>query len=200
MGTPGVVAAGASGRGCVKSIVAIVIVVVAITAGVIFVAFKSFSSAVPVFVPSSNVSSSSGSSSSSSGDLKLDPTVIADVAIMHKGLDARIPDWQAQKDTTVHHVPVADAGLPANFNTKEVVYGYCTPSQFYVFVLNITRPEDTTADSEGYEYVPGGNPSNCSPTGWHIMSSENAAPDWYFVTIDTSSATAMPSPTAVNGR
>jgi len=172
------------------------VVPVVVTMGAIIVV-RSILSVVPVV---SSTGSSANVSSGNSSDLKQDPTVITDIAIMNKGLESHIPDWQAQKDSVVHHVPVADSGLPSNFNTKEVAYGYCTPSQFYLFVLNITRPEDTTADSEGYEYVPGSNPSTCSPTGWRIMSSENAAPDWYFVTIDTASATAAPSPTAVNGR
>ncbi len=175
-GTP-VAVQRSSNRGCMFTLVLIPLLIVGIIAAIIFFAFQGVNKTI------GSISASVAQPGSSS--LGQDPTVVADLAIMHAALDSRIPGWRTNKDNTVHHVSVADAGLPDNFNTKEVEYGYCSRSQFYIFVLNITPPEDTTADTEGYEYVPGGDPVNCAPAGWKIMSSDTAATDWYFVTIDT---------------
>lgn len=159
----------------------------AVVVGAVVFALNRATSAIPsrISIPSL---------SSGNTDLSADPTVVADLSVMHNALDKRIAVWDKQTDVATHTVNASEAGLPADFNTKAVVYGRCTPSQFFVFVLNETRPEDTTADTEGYEYLPGGSPAACAPTGWHVMSVENAAPDWYFVTIDTTTA----SPTATH--
>jgi len=106
-------------------------------------------------------------------------------------LDKRFVLWQKQNDTEVHHISASEADLPANFNTKEVVYGHCSSGQFYSLVLNITPPEDTTADTEGYEYVSTGTPDGCAPDGWHIMTTDSVSPNWFWVTVDTHEATSV---------
>ncbi len=179
-----------SGRGCVFTMVLIPLFIVGVVGAIIFFAFQGVNNTVR------SVNASIAQSGGSTTSLGQDPTVVADLAIMHAALDKRIPGWEAQKDNVVHHVSVADAGLPNNFNTKEVVYGYCGASQFYLFVLNSSAPEDTSADTEGYEYVPSSSPVQCAPVGWQIMSSDTAASDWYFITADTKAATATPKGSA----
>jgi len=151
---------------------------------------------------SASLPNSSISSDSNGGNLAADPTVVADLAVMNTALDKRIAQWEKQNDTAVHHLSTSEADLPANFNTKEVVYGHCSSGQFYTLVLNITPPEDTTADTEGYEYVSTGTPGSCAPNGWHMMTSDNVSPNWFWVTIDTHQATAIagqPTAAPTNG-
>ncbi|MCC7449233.1 MAG: hypothetical protein IT324_17570 [Anaerolineae bacterium] len=116
---------------------------------------------------------------------------ISDLAIMHAALDAKIVEWRKVADRDVHHVSAAEAGFKPDFNTKEVVYGYCARDTFYVYVLNESRPGGFGADTEGYAYTPGSTPNNCVPDNWRIVKRDNAEGDWWFVTIRTYQATAI---------
>jgi hypothetical protein len=147
------------------------------------------------------------SNSQSTSDQQVKATTAADIAIMEKGILPRLPEWQSQSADEVHHVSYEGAGLPADFNTKEVVYGYCSAKQFYVYVLNLDPGTGLagTADSSGYVYLTGGSPYVCAPTGWRITGSETVSVHWYYVNIDTRAATApairtataVPPPTAI---
>ncbi len=122
---------------------------------------------------------------------------VQDLEEMHAALDSRLPVWQQVTDRQVHRASAEEAGFGPGSNTKEVDYGYCESGKFYVYVLEISRPERTYADTEGYAYTPGSNPRACHPSGWQIVSSDSAAKDWSFVTISTSQATyaaRTPSP------
>lgn len=147
------------------------------------------------------LSRGSTSSNTGSNNASIQATTAADIAIMNKALSNRLSAWQATTDNIVHHIAYQDAGLPANFNTKEVVYGHCTSGQFYLFVLNQDAGTGLSgsADSSGYAYTPASNPSACAPTGWTMTSSENDSGGWYYVNINTKAATAIanltPSPT-----
>jgi len=130
---------------------------------------------------------------------------ISDLAIMHAALDSKIVEWRKVADHDVHHVSAAEAGFKPDFNTKEVVYGYCARDTFYVYVLNESRPGGFGADTEGYAYTPGGHPANCAPANWRIVNRDDVGGDWWFVTINTYQATAIirmtqypqtPTPTA----
>lgn len=128
---------------------------------------------------------------------------LQDLAEMHSALDSRIPEWKKISDGAVHRVSASDAGFKPDSNTKEVNYGYCTGDYFYIYVIEESRPSGfTLADSEGYAYTPGSYPTACLPPNWNLVKVEEAAPDWYFVTLSTSGATQaargtnMPEPTA----
>jgi hypothetical protein len=144
------------------------------------------------------VLSSNRKESASTSDWQVKATTAADIAIMEKGIRPRLAAWQSQSVDEVHHVSYEAAGLPADFNTKEVVYGYCQPSQFYVYVLNLDPGTGLTgtADSSGYGYLTTGYPYGCAPTGWRITGSETAGTHWYYVNIDTRAATAPAIKTA----
>jgi hypothetical protein len=137
-------------------------------------------------------------SDSSSSDRQIKATTAADIAIMEEWILPRLEEWQSQSADEVHHVHYEAAGLPADFNTKEVVYGYCAPKQFYVYVLSLDPGTDLTgtADSSGYAYLPSSSPYVCAPTGWRITGSETAGVHWYYVNIDTHAATAPAIKTA----
>ena len=130
--------------------------------------------------------------SASTSDWQVKATTAADIAIMEKGILPRLAAWQSQSADDVHHVSYEGAGLPADFNTKEVVYGYCGSSRFYVYVLNLDPGTGLsgTADSSGYAYLTTGYPYGCAPTGWRITGSETAGTHWYYVNIDSRAATA----------
>jgi hypothetical protein len=136
--------------------------------------------------------SSGEKKSDSAGDWQAKATTAADIAIMEKGILPRLTEWRSEQDDQVHHVHYEVAGLPANFNTKEVVYGYCASKQFYVYVLNLDPGFGLsgTADSSGYAYLTSSTPYACAPTGWRITGSETANASWYYVNIDTKAATA----------
>jgi hypothetical protein len=130
---------------------------------------------------------------------------ISDLAIMHAALDEKIVEWRKVSDHDVHHVSAAEAGFKPDFNTKEVVYGYCARDSFYVYVLNESRPGGFSADTEGYAYTPDSYPADCAPANWSVLKRDNAEGDWWFVTISTYQATAIirmtqfpqtPTPTA----
>jgi hypothetical protein len=136
--------------------------------------------------------SSEKSRPDSAVDWRATGTTAADIAIMEKGILPRLTEWRSQNDDKVHHVHHESAGLPANFNTKEVVYGYCAPGQFYVYVLNLDPGIGLTgtADSSGYAYLTNSTPYRCAPQGWRITGSESAGASWYYVNIDSKAATA----------
>ncbi len=116
---------------------------------------------------------------------------VSDLAVMHAALDERILEWRKVADRAAHHVSAEEAGFKPDFNTKEVVYGYCARDTFYVYVLNVSRPGGFSADTEGYAYTPGGTPNDCAPDDWRIVSRDNVGGDWSFVTIDTYQATTV---------
>ena len=144
------------------------------------------------------VLSSNRKDSGSASDWQVKATTAADIAIMEKGIRPRLAAWQSQSADEVHHVSYEAAGLPADFNTKEVVYGYCGKSRFYVYVLNLDPGTGLAgmADSSGYAYLTDGNPYACAPTGWRITGSETASAHWHYVNIDTRAATAPAIKTA----
>ena len=144
------------------------------------------------------VISSNRRDSQPTSDWQVKATTAADIAIMEKGIQPRLAAWQSQSADEVHHVSYEAAGLPADFNTKEVVYGYCGPDRFYVYVLNLDPGTGLAgmADSSGYAYLTDGNPYVCAPTGWRITGSETASAHWYYVNIYTKAATAPAIKTA----
>lgn len=113
-----------------------------------------------------------------------------DLAQMHAALDIRILTWRTVTDLNVHHISASDAGFGAGDNTKEVVYGYCTKTEFYVYVLESSKPDGIIADTEGYVYRPDSySARGCHPLNWIIIDEDRAADDWSFVTISTDAAT-----------
>jgi hypothetical protein len=111
-------------------------------------------------------------------------TTSADIAIMTKSLGNKIPRWEETTDSLVHHVSGEAAGLPSDFNTKEVVYGQCTGQKFYMFVLNQNPGTNLgIADSSGYAYTPGSNPQTCAPDKWLMTTTEDDGGGWYYVTF-----------------
>ncbi len=121
-----------------------------------------------------------------------------DLAELHAALDGRISEWKKVGDGAVHHVGAPDAGLDDG-NTKEVLYGYCTVDQFYVYVLEMSRPGGYFTDTEGYAYTPGSYPNACHPEGFYIASDDNVGGGWHFITMRTDDATfrAMPTMTII---
>ncbi|MEP7287407.1 MAG: hypothetical protein ABI947_16745 [Chloroflexota bacterium] len=114
---------------------------------------------------------------------------IADLKEMHTALDKHIPLWKETSDRTVHRVVAEAADFKADSNTKEVDYGYCSETDFYVYVLESSRPGGFVADTEGYAYTPTNNPRSCLPDSWQIVEQDSVGDGWYFVTIRTSTAT-----------
>ncbi len=92
-----------------------------------------------------------------------------------------IPEW----------LNASDAGFPSGSNTRGVMYGYCDDQEtFYVYVLNISKPNHWTADAEGYAYTPNTSPPRCFPTGWKIVDYVSAEESgWYYMIADTDGAT-----------
>jgi len=176
-----------SGGGC--GIVGFVAIAIFIVGGIIFFAVRS---STPTLVDNSTSTPSSAVAlepGAAPADPALEATTTADLKVMHRVLDKELSTWMKDKTIKPHFVSPEDAGLPGDFNTREVVYGYCDASDFYMYVINITPPDGVSADSEGYAYTPGSSASACEPPGWKIVTTESATePDWTFVTIDTSAA------------
>jgi hypothetical protein len=115
---------------------------------------------------------------------------LADLTMMHGALDSQLPRWRELGSTTPTHVGAEAAGFADNTNTREVVYGYCddAKTQFYVYVLNESRPKFTySSDTEGYAYLTNQNPASCHPPEWtindYVRVEEEAG--WYFAIMRT---------------
>jgi hypothetical protein len=116
---------------------------------------------------------------------------LADLAQIHTAIDPRLADWKRDaKFDAPEWLNASDAGFPAGSNTRGVMYGYCDEQEtFYVYVLNISKPNHWSADSEGYAYTPNTSPSRCFPTGWKIVDYVSAEErGWYFMIADTDGA------------
>jgi hypothetical protein len=134
----------------------------------------------------------------------------ADLALIHEAIDPRLADWKRDaKLGQAEWLNASDAGFPSGSNTRGVMYGYCDKNEtFYVYVLNIGKPNHWKADAEGYAYVPNTSPTYCFPAGWEIVDYVSAEESgWYFMIASTTSkyginstllpATITPLPTSV---
>jgi hypothetical protein len=173
------------GLGCGITIAIFVLVIFGSIGVMIYSTQQAFNTAASAFTSMSTAFATDTNSS----DAALLATTQGDLGVMQSVLDPQIAKWEADKTIQAHYLTPDDVHLPTNFNTKEVVYGYCSAEEFYTYVLNVTKPEDVDADTEGYAYIPEGTPSSCVPKGWKIVTTETTPESqWTFVTIDTSAA------------
>ncbi len=137
---------------------------------------------------------------------------LSDLAMMHAAIDAKLPRWRELAGITPTHVSAEAAGFASDTNTGEVVYGYCDASKqtFYLYVLNEAPPQGVFfADTEGYAYINGSNPTLCHPTEWNMQDYVRVTEEanWYFAIMRTNrpspysteqpyTATPVPTPTS----
>ncbi len=108
-----------------------------------------------------------------------------DLRELHQALDSRIPIWENQLSSNQEKsLPPADAGLTQDNNTKVVIYGKCGTA-FYVYVINITKPNNVPADAAGYAYTTASSPGACHPAEYTVYQSGDVGGGWYFVDLQS---------------
>jgi len=103
-----------------------------------------------------------------------------DLTELHQAFDQRISTWESQlAPNDAKSIPPADAGLTQDNNTKEVLYGKCGTA-FYLYVVELSKPDNVPATGEGYIYTTASSPGACHPPQYTVYDSEDVSGGWYF--------------------
>jgi hypothetical protein len=184
-----------SGMGCLWALLAwqmvtIVALCLLVTAGGLLAPFVNRLSYIGNYSTNENnpgpaVNNSGGSYGLAAESPAIQTQTAKDLTELHAAFDSRIPQWESQLGGNQNlSIPPADAGMTQDNNTREVLFGKCD-SDFYLYVVENTKPDTGPADGEGYVYSTASSPGTCHPPQWSVYDSEDVGGNWYFVTLQS---------------
>ncbi|HVO44151.1 MAG TPA: DUF3592 domain-containing protein [Aggregatilineales bacterium] len=123
-------------------------------------------------------------------------TASSDFAPIRTAIEPHFADWEKvdNKDEVVHHITPSELDLgPSKLET--VVYGYCTPTVFYVYAARSFQPGRASnshySDAYGFTSKPA---DLCWPSGWIVAKQGDLGGGWFLATVVEFDPTSTPAP------